>query len=341
MAYIFTSLGLFIIDENRYAPKHSRPNDYDIIGGGATYACVGARMVAGPSKGKLIGGIFDKGSDFLEAVEHEIASWGTGVVLRPDTSRLTSRGVNIYDDNDVRTFHYVTPKRRIEVSDILETGNLAFSSSFHFCCALDRCESSIDSLNALSNQHPAFIFEPTPDACVKENFLALAEMLHKVDIFLPNLEEAMELTEWKSAPRTEAQFDELADAFFQYQDPKKSGTVLRCGPLGCYIKSKNLSILLPAYHVDQANVVDVTGGGNSFCGAFMTALVLSKGDWLVAGVFGNLISGAVIERLGPPAVENCVPEKWNGTSLERRLDKYIGRNSALLLGLDRSKIDWL
>lgn len=340
MSYIFTSLGLFIIDENRYAPKHNRPNDYDIIGGGATYACVGGRMVAGPSKGKLIGGIFDKGSDFLEAVEHEIVSWGTGVVLRPDMSRLTSRGVNVYDDNDVRTFHYVTPKKRIEVADIMATGNLANSRSFHFCCAVDRCEASIDSLKAVSNEPRAFIFEPTPDACVKEHFQALSAMLHKVDVFLPNLEEAMALTDWKSVPRTEAQFDELADTFFRYQDPEKGGTVLRCGPLGCYIKSKGLSVLLPAYHLDQEKVVDVTGGGNSFCGAFMTALVLSRGDWLIAGVFGNLISGAVIEKLGPPAVEKSVSENWNGSSLEDRLKTYIQQNKVLLLHLDRSKIDW-
>ena len=43
-------------------------------------------------------------------------------------------------------------------------------------------------------------------------------------------------------------------------------------------------------------MVDVTGGGNSFCGGFMMAYHLSDGDWLASGVAGIISSGCIIEN---------------------------------------------
>lgn len=345
---IFTSLGLFIIDDNEYPSSSGKETEYNVIGGGVSYAAIGGRIVGSAKKGHLISGIIDKGSDFQIEVEDEINSWGTGLVIRSDESRLTSRGVNIYDENDIRHFKYQTPKKRIEVEDILETKNLVHSSSFHMCCSMDRCGLIIDTLlekhfesksSSNPNSKPKFIFEPTPDACIKDNFDELKKVLEKVDVFSPNLNEACELVGVETLPEEIDQIERVAEKFTPYLTQPGSGLVLRCGPMGCYIKSKSLSIMLPAYHIDQSNVVDVTGGGNSFCGAFITSLILSKGDWLISGIFGNVVSGCVIEKLGVPKVTNG--DRWNGLTVQERLESYLNKDSLQLRDkVDIHKIDW-
>lgn len=337
---IFTSLGLFIIDENQYPASWNREPEYNIIGGGASYAIIGSRFVSGPKLGNQVCGIIDKGSDFPSEVEEEIKSWGTGTVFRLDSSRLTTRGANVYGEDGVRQFVYRAPKKRIESHDILSTGNLIDLRSFHFCCSIERCEETIDLFSTKASEHgkkkPLYIFEPFPEVCTHANLHNLNKMLHKVDVFTPNLNEAADFAGLDSLPQTEEAIENLAQSFFQHMSPT-GGVVLRCGELGCFVLSKSVSVMLPAYHQDQAKVVDVTGGGNSFCGAFVTALVLS-GDWLVAGVLGNLASGCVIETLGVPKLAE---EKWNGLTVKERLEVYIANNRSLLSGVSDVNISWL
>lgn len=337
---IFTSLGLFIIDENQYPESWNREPEYNIIGGGASYAIIGSRFVSGPSLGRKVCAIIDKGSDFPAEVEDEINSWGTGTVFRLDNSRLTTRGANVYAEDGVRSFIYRSPKKRIEGHDILATGNLIHLRSFHFCCSIERCEETIDLFSARATENgrpkPLYIFEPFPEVCVHENLGALNDMLPKVDVFTPNLNEAADLAGLEKLPSTKEEIEQLARSFQKFMAPT-GGVVLRCGELGCFVLSNDVSIMLPAYHQDQSKVVDVTGGGNSFCGAFITALVLSK-NWLIAGIMGNLASGCVIESLGMPKLRE---ELWNGRSVKERLQSYIDANHENLTDFKGSEIDWL
>lgn len=337
---LFTTLGLFIIDENQYPESWKRDAEYNIIGGGASYAIIGSRFVTGSRLGNRVCAIIDKGSDFPNEVEAEINSWGTGSVCRFDPARLTTRGANIYGEDGVRQFVYRAPKKRIEGKDILETGNLIDLRSFHFCCSVERCEETIDLFLGKAKENgkpkPLFIFEPFPEVCTQDNLENLKKMLYKVDVFSPNLNEAASFVGLEKLPRSEEDIKRLAEIFLEHAPPS-GGIALRCGELGVYILTRNLSIMLPAYHQDQSKVIDVTGGGNSFCGAFLTALCLSD-DWLIAGVMGNLASGCVIETLGMPKLLN---EVWNGNSVEDRLQNYMKSNELLLKNFDRSKIDWL
>ncbi|KAK7686936.1 hypothetical protein QCA50_010015 [Cerrena zonata] len=160
---ILASLGMFIVDDNEYPASSGRPNEYDILGGGGTYAVLGGRIVSGISKARLITSVFDIGNDFAPSVKEEIETWKTGVAFRKDENRKTTRGVNVYDENDVRHFYYKTDKKRVEAEDL-------------------------DS----SRPRPKFIFEPSPNACTSENYEELIRVLPKVDVFTPNLNEAAE-----------------------------------------------------------------------------------------------------------------------------------------------------
>ena len=330
---LFTTLGLFIIDENIYPKSWGRESEYNIIGGGASYAIVGSRFVTGPKYSKDIYGIIDKGSDFPNEVEEEIRSWDTGTLFREDKSRLTTRGANVYHEDGVREFVYRSTKKRIEAVDVIDTG-LVHLNCFHFCCSVERCEESIDIFNKLnvdSGVKPMYVFEPFPEVCVAQNFGSLTGMLHKVTVFTPNLNEAAGFAGLQKLPQTIDEIRQLALVFLPHM--QGGSVVLRCGELGSLILNDSVEIFLPAFHQDQSKVVDVTGAGNTFCGAYITALRLSDDD-IYAGILATLASGCAIEHLGVPKLEN---EKWNGLTVKERFNHYVEENGHLFQDLDLKK----
>ncbi|CCG22700.1 Mak32 protein [Candida orthopsilosis Co 90-125] len=325
---ILTTLGMFIIDENQYIDPPA-PKKTNIIGGAGTYAIIGARIVSSPKLGHQISGIIDEGTDFPVEVHKEIESWQTGVIFRRNNHRLTTRGVNTYVGG-IRHFHYQTEKRRIQVEDVFQYDKLKYSKCYHLICSIDRCRDIIEQINEV-NPNAKYIYEPLPDDCVASNYDKLQGLLPLIDIFTPNLDEA------RAFFRTDdPDSRELCSKFTQFQKIPNSGTVIRCGADGCCISTiDSESFKLPAYHQNQADVIDVTGGGNSFCGGFIMGWYLSQGDWLVGGICGNIASGCIIERLGMPKVSE---DGWklNGKSLRERVDTYLRNNSKLDV-----KLNWL
>ena len=64
------------------------------IGGGGTYAALGARIWLPPNK---IGMIVDRGSDFPPEIQKSLDAYGESMWLfRDDASRTTTRAVNSY-----------------------------------------------------------------------------------------------------------------------------------------------------------------------------------------------------------------------------------------------------
>lgn len=336
---------MFIIDENQYPASSKKQPVHNIIGGGGTYAIVGSRIIAGPKNSQLICGIIDKGCDFPNVVEKEILSWNSGIVWKEDPSRLTTRGLNVYDESDIRHFQYKTDKKRIEAQDIIDHPQLIRSRTIHIISSIERCESIIDTIlsNAPKDVNPIFIYEPLPDICIASNYTRLISLLPKIDVFTPNLNEMSNLANVTEFTETVEGIKSLCSKFSPYLTKPNSGTVVRCGHLGCFIKTPKVEISLPAYHTSQDKVVDVTGGGNLFCGGFVTGLLLSKGDWIIGGICGNVASGCVIERFGMPQVSlGDSNEEWNGLSTIKRIEHYTDMNKNIIEGnFDRTKLDWL
>ncbi|KAI5966238.1 MAK32 [Candida pseudojiufengensis] len=315
---LFTTMGMFIIDENRYIDPPA-PSQTDIIGGAGTYAIMGARIVTELNNSHLISGIIDKGIDFPSTVYAELQSWSTGIIFR-DSDRLTTRGCNIYDKG-IRFFEYLSPKKQIEVNDIIQYENLKRSKTYHLICSIDRCNSIIKDILKF-NPEAIFIYEPLPTDCIHENYTKLTKLLPYIHIFSPNLDEAEGLAGKSNLLK------ELAIRFTKYQSIPNSGTVIRCGSEGCFIHTTNNGTYkLPAYHQDQSKVVDVTGGGNSFLGSFAMGWILNDQNWLTAGIYGNVGSGCVIEKLGMPTV---IDDKFNGISFKDRLTKYLTENQIVI-----------
>lgn len=99
---LFTSMGMFIIDEIHFPKESGKQSCYNVIGGGGCYGALGSRIISGPSQSKKVGWIIDKGSDFPVEVEDYLQKWNTGAVWRNTPERLTTRGWNMYGERDFR-----------------------------------------------------------------------------------------------------------------------------------------------------------------------------------------------------------------------------------------------
>lgn len=325
---------MYIIDDNKFHPSLNKSSQLNILGGGAAYAVVGARIAAGPENSQRICLIFDKGSDYPLELDRILDLWKTDIQWRYDPSRLTNRGVNYYDEHDIRHFEHTAPKKRVEAADVVNNPLFLSSDSFHLCCAVQRFSDLVDLINnarRLELPTPVYIFEPNPSDCKFEYLELLKKVLAKVDVFTPNFDEACEFL---GVPKSTL-FENVVQQFTPFLRKPNSGVLIRCGPAGCIFQSilKESPVLLPAYHSSQDSVVDVTGGGNSFCGAFVAAFILTKGDWFASATVGNLVSGCVIEGLGVPSL--TPGELWNGKSLAERWEIYSKANKLDSDGMKR------
>ncbi|TDZ54958.1 Protein MAK32 [Colletotrichum trifolii] len=101
-------------------------------------------------------------------------------------------------------------------------------------------------------------------------------------------------------------------------------TVIRCGEHGnLTIPRRGDPVWLPPYHdVGSQRVVDATGAGNAFLGAF-AAVFGTKGDEMLASAHGAVAASFAVEQTGPPRREVVDgKELWNGEQFGRRLQEY-------------------
>ena len=113
--------------------------------------------------------------------------------------------------------------------------------------------------------------------------------------------------------------------------------VLRAASQGCYVKeglkpSKNFPPYYSRYMSDgcidpsgvlsHASIVDTTGAGNMFLGAFAAGFIHS-GNIDRAAAYGNVGSSFALEQFGMPVLAlQDGKELWNGQDVFERLRKY-------------------
>ncbi|OAA39887.1 MAK32-like protein [Beauveria brongniartii RCEF 3172] len=83
---------------------------------------------------------------------------------------------------------------------------------------------------------------------------------------------------------------------------------------------------IPAFHQDATNVVDPTGGGNTFLGGLSVALARDE-DIETAAVWGTVAASFAIEQVGPPTLrkDDGGQETWNGENPLARLREFQER----------------
>ncbi|KAJ5687469.1 hypothetical protein N7536_010088 [Penicillium majusculum] len=329
----FCTLGMFIIDDIDFGG--SRPGVKNVLGGAASFAVVGARLVSGSKYARSVSWIVDVGSDFPTETLDVIKSWNTACVFREDPSRLTTRAWNGYHPDEKRV-HDILQRR-----DELRKAGKAPSA-------------------AHASKRPIFVWEPVPDLCTPEEQDKFFAANKVVDVVSPNHMELGMMFEhpgWTEKSQLGQQLvQRITDSGI---GPDGNGMlVIRAGKDGSYAYSKSGKIWLPAYHQPDASgatpVIDPTGAGNSFLGALAQGMVTegrepfqvigsvlsnsetwkktrdSWGDYQhypMALICATVAAGFVVEQIGVPHidVDGNGKELWNQTEFTERVRLYTQR----------------
>lgn len=327
---LLTTNGMFIIDEI----VTDKETYHDVLGGGGTYAMLGASICCPDDHlRQQLRWIVDRGVDFPEKVTKILESWGTGCSFRDDPNRPTTRGWNLYGENEFRDFKYLTPKKRIDVPDWVEnfgTEQVKNMKCFHLLCSAERVGDILMKLKQYDfpqNDNRTFVWEPIPDLCNAEHIHEITKLLNMEEhrfIISPNAEEAARIFNEKEPLDLQGCIDLIRK--FDYLMKSDNTCVLRCGKLGSLTLAPRTQhgtrevIHFPAYHqASPERVIDPTGGGNTFLGGYALGYAVTQ-DHRIAGILANVAAGCAIEQIGMPLrIEN----KFNGFDFETRLQHYL------------------
>lgn len=326
MTIQFVTFGMFIIDEFYFADEQGKPTGETVapqIGGGGTYATIGARIWLPPDS---LGMIIDRGNDFPEDIQNRLLTYGSDIWhFRDDSNRVTTRSRNSYR-GEYRGFEYITPRIRLTPRD-LEKTRLTRPSSVHFICSPTRALQIISEIQEIEGWNPTAIFEPIPDRCIPEELPSLKAVLPHIAILSPNAEEALSLL---SLPLivTKSAVENAASEFLKMGVGKEnSGSVIiRSGALGAYVMTSDRkgrwidAFWSSAENIDK--VVDVTGAGNSFLGGLAAGLSITNGNVYEATLYASVSASFTVQQLGLPhlTVSSDGVEEWNQDSPHRRLE---------------------
>ena len=332
------TLGMLTLDDILFDSDQNPTSTEHLLGGAGTYAVVGARIVAGKQHAQGIGWVVHAGHDLPLAVKDEIDSWTirTKYIITPE--RPTTRAKNVYS-GEHRSFEFTSPK--IHVDHTMLSRSQLEAKVFHIIGTSSRCISLVEGLlgrrgvESPSLGRPRFVWEPMEHECCPDNIPNFMRAMNQIDVFSPNEIELMKLFGFDLSDST-PDYRKSLDRFLSktssevVENCNLLAFVVRLGARGacvtCYRQVTGpgppivTSKRIPAYHASGLQfegtselVVDVTGGGNAFLGAYCHSLANSippaissiMPEWgveEVAALYGSVAASYVIEQVGMPQV---------------------------------------
>lgn len=239
-----------------------------------------------------------------------------------------------------KDFRYTTPILGVR-DDSLEGTSLLASKAYHYLASPQELQTRVSNLRTLRKkvgnlERSLIIWEPAPLSCKPENLQACLKAASLVDVFSPNhIELAKLFSEPLSPGSVKASIEHLAARVLERGvGPDQQGVVIiRAGEHGCFVSARDISPKwLPPYYGSESRnaniseVVDPTGAGNTFLGAYAIGY-LKTGNVIEAACYGSVGASFAIEQVGlPEKAEQDGEEMWNGVSVSLRLREYMSRH---------------
>lgn len=245
------------------------------VAGAAVYAALGARLVGSPS-----GVVSRLGSGISEQALKRLEEYGVLTLLNRVNTAAIQQWV-LYEQNGARTY-ILHPESgsHDEMSPMPQDGKLPSDGVVHVAPMM--VEYQREWCLALSRRETRTTLDPHSDSCIASPDAVMA-MLTQVDAFLPSELESCHL------------FD--GNPLSAVQEFCRAGARIagvKMGRHGSIIGTNDDAWHVPAFTVEA---VDVTGAGDSFCGAF--AAILARGsDPLTAARWATAAASVVVEAIG-------------------------------------------
>ena len=243
-------------------------NRTEIIGGSSTYFGLAAKLFAPVSLVGVVGDDFpQEGWDLLSNTNIDVKN----IQIQPGTTfRWGGRYNNDYSHREtlftnLGVFEKFQPSilENYKKADFLFLGNIQPDLQLNVASQMESVKTIVcDTMNLWI------------DLCPDK----LWDVLKKVDIFLLNDEEAIQLTGKKN----------LSEAANQLLQSGPGVVVIKQGANGALITYDDVSVQIPVFPIKS--LIDPTGAGDSFAGGFIGHLVNSGSNDLIEAV----ITGAAI-----------------------------------------------
>ncbi len=225
---------------------------------------------------------------FGDFVLKELKRYGleTAGVRRASTVNTSATMVMVDPDGERRFVHYLGANAELVKEDIdLELVRQAKVLHVAGSLVMPKIDGqpTADILRQAKEMGVITAFDTVWDA--KGRWMELVEpCLPHIDYFLPSLEEARMIARRESPA-------EIADLFLSYG---VQVVALKMGEAGCYIKTSDLELRLPAYEVQA---IDATGAGDAFVAGFLAGVV--KGwDLEQTGRLANAVGALCVTAIG-------------------------------------------
>jgi hypothetical protein len=236
--------------------------------------------------------------------------------------------------NSGKTFRYITPTLRIQTEQLNDQA-LFMAKTFHLFEWPQQLEERISDLfalrrqNGLIDQRPLIIWEPPPLSCEKEHLSFFLSAARLVDVFSPNhLELFCIFGEQPSSPFNRMQVEDLAKKILDsgFGPERTCCIVVRAGEHGSMtLATGGVPHWIPPYYQVSSKIVDATGAGNAFLGAYAIGYLKTR-DSYKAACYGSVAASFALEQTGVPRRTILDGhELWNGEDVHQRLKSYMER----------------
>lgn len=252
------------------------------LGGPPTYASLAAKRL-----GARVSVISKVGADFPDDFVVWLSRMGVDLTgLKRDPNSLTTRYLLRYDDDErsLRLMNRCSPIRPEDVPNISSKG-------VHLGpCAGELPKETVFTLTGVAERvsldPQGFVRESDGQGCIRLGRWLDRDVLGRVEVYRSSVEELLVSTGSMDAWRAAEMVQEMGPRV----------VIAQRGTLGTLILIGKERFSIPA--CEARRVVDTTGAGDAFMGAFMTEY-LREEDPVWCAAVGSSVASFVVEGVGP------------------------------------------